>query len=83
MTLELLKLAYKKNRLYKKAINKSRDDPLRKKYIEKRNQFNKLKRSVKAKYYKDLLEKNTGNLKRTWQIMRESMNKTSDKSTVI
>ncbi len=83
MTPALIKLANKKNRLYKKAINKSLNDPLRKKYVDKRNEFNKLKRSAKAIYYKDLLEKNTGNLKRTWQIMRESMNKTNDKSTIV
>ena len=37
--------------------------------------FTKLKRLAKSKYYTDLFYMNTSNVKRTWQILREVLNK--------
>ena len=37
--------------------------------------FNKLKRLAKSKYYKDIFYMNVSNVKRTWQILREVLNR--------
>ena len=37
--------------------------------------FTKLKRLAKSKYYTDLFYMNISNVKRTWQILRELLNK--------
>ena len=37
--------------------------------------FNKLKILIKSKYYTDLFSTNVSNVKRTWQILREVLNR--------
>jgi len=42
--------------------------------------FNKLKRILKISYYKDKLESNKFNMKNTWNILKQAMGKSNDKS---
>ena len=37
--------------------------------------FNKLKRAAKKKYYTETFAQNVNNIKRTWQLLREALNK--------
>ena len=37
--------------------------------------FNKIKRAAKKKYYTESLAQNVNNIKRTWQLLREALNK--------
>ena len=37
--------------------------------------FNKLKKLIKSKYYTDIFAMNVSNVKRTWQILREVLNR--------
>jgi len=82
MTKGLLRSSINKAKLYKKAINKSRDSPQYRNYITYRNLFCKLKRITKSKYYSNQLEDNKNNMKETWKILRSAMNKINDKVRV-
>ncbi len=48
-----------------------------KKYV---NMYNLIKRLTKASYYKDILNENKSDMKKTWSILRQAIGKTNDKS---
>ena len=44
--------------------------------------FTTIKRSAKAKYYTEIFEHNVNDMKRTWQILRQAINKQPMKSHI-
>jgi len=46
------------------------------------NMFNKLKRAMKIKYFRDSLEENKNNIKKTWVILKQAIGKINNKSSL-
>ena len=63
-----------KSKLYRKKINKPNEHNVNM-YKVYCNIFNKLKRAAKAKYYTDMLDLHKHNIKETWAVLRQVMNK--------
>ena len=55
--------------MYKKALKNKKVGTLWKKFIEYRNQFNRIKRIAKEAYYKQLLEQHKNDIKKTWGVI--------------
>ena len=74
MTQGLLNSSINKSKLLRTKIRKPTENNIKKyKYFCK--MFNKLKRLAKSKYYTDIFYMNVSNVKRTWQILREVLNR--------
>ena len=74
MTQGLLNSSLNKSKLLRTKKKKNTENNINKyKYFCK--MFTKLKRLAKSKYYTDLFYMNMSNVKRTWQIFREVLNK--------
>ena len=76
MTQGLLNSSINKSKWLRTKISKPTENNIKKyrpKYFSK--MFNKLKRLAKSKYYKDIFYMNVSNVKRTWQILREVLNR--------
>jgi len=52
------------------------------KYKTYRNLYNHVLRDAKKKYYDTEFQKNTSNLKRTWELIKSAMNANSSKQTI-
>ena len=68
-----------KNKLYKKFI-KNPTDTSKKSYKVYRNKFNKIKRIAKKVYYSNKLNELKGNLRLTWKLINEIINKNKSRS---
>jgi len=79
----LLKSSRHLHRLYHKAIGKPPNDDTHQKYKQYRNILNNLKRTAKQEYYKREFEKHKNSIKKTWQIINNILNKTSNKFTIL
>ena len=55
--------------MYKKALKNKKVGTLWNKFIEYRNQFNRIKRIAKETYYKQLLEQYKNDIKKTWGVI--------------
>ena len=74
MTQGLLNSSLNKSQLLRIKIKKPTENNIKKyKYFCK--MFTKLKRLTKSKYYTDIFYMNISNVKRTWQILREVLNR--------
>ena len=74
MTQGVLNSSINKSKLLRTKIRKPTENNIKKyKYFCK--MFTKLKRLAKSKYYTDILYMNVSNVKRTWQILREVLNR--------
>ena len=74
MTQGLLNSSLNKSKLLRRKIIKPTENNIDKyKYFCK--MFTKLKRLAKSKYYTDILYMSISNVKRTWQILRDVLNK--------
>ena len=69
----------KKKKLYKKFI-KNPTDTNKKNYKVYRNKFNKIKRIAKKMYYSNKLNELNGNLRLTWKLINEIINKNKSRS---
>ena len=79
MTFCLLKSSLTKSKLLgKKLKNPTANDIANYKYL---NKYNKIKRQMKTTYYRNLLEINKNNMKKTWQILNKALGKLNDKSS--
>ena len=74
LTRDLIKMINKKSRLYKQYIRK-RTTLNKTKYKTLNNKLNKLLRSAKRNYYSNQLEKEKKNIKNTWKILNNFLNK--------
>ena len=70
-----LKLAstYAKSRTALNTIN----------YKRYRDIYNSLIKLAKKVYYKDMIQKNRSDLRKQWQVLREALRKTNDKTSII
>ena len=68
-----------KNKLYKK-FNKNPTDTSKKNYKVYRNKFNKIKRIAKKMYYSNKLNELKRNLRLTWKLINEIINKNKSRS---
>lgn len=82
MTKGLMKSSRILNKLYRKCANKPRTHSAYIRYIDYRNTYNTLKRTVRQNYYRDLFDKYKTDIKRTWKLMNSLIGKENDKSTV-
>ena len=74
ITKDLIKMINKKNRLYKQYMTK-RTSLNKTKYKTLNNKVNKLLRNAKKNYFSDQLEKEKKNIKNTWKILNNVLNK--------
>ena len=79
LTRDLSKMINKKTRLYKQYMRK-RTTLNKIKYKTLNNKLNKLLRSAKRNYYSNQLEKEKKNIKNTWKISNNVLNKDHKKS---
>jgi len=70
------------NKLHRKRLGKLKSDPQYEKYIHFRNLYNKLRRTAKQNYYKDLFEKYQYNIKKTWGVINTLIGRTNNKNTI-
>lgn len=83
MTKGLLKSSKTCEKLYKSAINLPKTNQKHLEYIKYRNLYNKIRRLAKSQYYGKLLNESRNDIKETWKIMKNAMNKTTDKTSTI
>ena len=74
MTQGLLNASVNKSKLLRTKIRKPTENNINK-YKDFCKMFNKLKKLIKSKYYTDIFAMNVSNVKRTWQILREVLNR--------
>ena len=74
ITKDLIKMINKKNRLYKKYMNK-RTNLNKTKYKTLNNKVNKLLRTAKKNYFSNQLENEKRNIKNTWKVLNNALNK--------
>ena len=74
MTQGLLNASVNKSKLLRTKIRKPTENNINK-YKDFCKMFNKLKRLIKSKYDTDIFSMNVSNVKRTWQILREVLNR--------
>lgn len=79
VTREILASRKVKNKLYKRFI-KNPTETNEKNYKVYRNKFNKIKRNAKKMYYSNKLNELKGNLRHTWKLINEIINKTKSRS---
>ena len=64
----------KLNKLYKRILNNGNEE-LKARYKYHRNRLNKLKDILKKKYYERQFELTNGNIKQTWQLINDVLNR--------
>ncbi len=82
MTNGLLKSRFKKLKLAAK-YSKSKTVLNTTRYKQYRDIYNSLIKLSKKMYFKDIILENKSDLKKQWQILREALRKTNDKSSTI
>ena len=75
MTQGLINASVNKSKLLPTKIRKPTENNINKYNKDFCKIFNKLKRLIKSKYYTDIFPMNVSNVKRTWQILREVLNR--------
>ena len=78
-TTGLLTSSKQKSKLLTKKLCKPTEANV-KEFKEYNNMYNKLKRKMKATYYKIKLDENRQNIKKTWSILKQALGKCNDKS---
>ena len=73
MTTGLIKSIKYKRRLYKKYINKPTEQN-KQKYTTYRNKLTTLLKEAKSKYYKDKFDHGKHDVKKTWKIIKLTLN---------
>ena len=79
----VLKSSKKLKRYYCASLNLSKDDEKYRKYIRYRNAFNVVKRYAHESYYKQRLVDHNTNAHKLWQVLKELINKSHDKTNLI
>ena len=74
ITRDIIKMINKKNRLYKKYMNK-RTNQNKTKYKTLNNKVNKALRTAKKNYFSNQIENEKRNIKNTWKILNNALNK--------
>ncbi|XP_077987452.1 uncharacterized protein LOC144442054 [Glandiceps talaboti] len=79
ITKGILKSINTKHKIFSKMKNNSSNDKLKSKYKTYRNILTKLLRSAKKRYYANKVRHANGDTNKTWQIIKEILNKTPTK----
>ena len=82
MTKGLLTSSLNLDKLYRKATRVKKTSITHQSFIKYRNLFNTLKRKAKRKYYRDMLLEYKNDIRQTWKILKNVLNKTNDKSSI-
>ncbi len=69
-----------KTKLFRKKLKQPSEHNIIK-YKTFINQYNKLKRIMKTNYYRNMIEMNKHDMKKTWQILKQALGKLQNKST--
>ena len=83
VTKALLKSSKKLKRYYCASLNLSKDDEKYRKYIRYQNAFNVVKRYVHESYCKQRLVDHNANAHKLWQVLKELINKSHDKTNLV
>ncbi|KOB78801.1 putative tick transposon [Operophtera brumata] len=70
ITINVVKCIRKRDKLHKKLRKYNNNEELKTVYILYRNTCNKVIKSLKRKYYREQLQKHSGNSKETWKIIK-------------
>ena len=82
MTPGLIKSSRKKEHLYTKTFGKPRNSIQFENYLKFRNLYNIVRRQAKSQYYKQLLQKYSTDIRKTWKVLNSIMGRTNDKSCI-
>ena len=82
MSIGLMNSARTLEKLYRKSIGKSKQDPRKVQFVKYRNKFNSLKRKQKQTYYAELFQKYSNDIRNTWKLLRSIIGKSNDKSSI-
>lgn len=74
ITISVVRSIRKRDKLYKNMKKNPENMDIKKRYTDYRNICNKIIKTLKAKYYQEKLEKNSGNTKETWKIIKDVCN---------
>ncbi len=69
-----------KSELYSKKLSKPSELNINA-YRDQNRKYNKLKREMKFNYYRNILQENKHDIKKTWMIMKQALGKLNDKSS--
>ena len=81
MTAGLLQSTIQKSKLLKLKLNKPTEENLNN-YKKYNREYNKLKRLVKSTYYTEKIEEHKHDMKKTWTILKEAINKHQNNSSL-
>ena len=82
MSAGLLKSSRTLDKFYRKQIGKAHEHPAYIKFKQFRNIYSGLKRQHKRKYYTDLFNQYSHDIRKQWSILRTIIGKTNDKSSL-
>ena len=82
MTPSLIKSSRKKEHLYTKTLGKPRNSIQFENYLKFRNLYNIVWRQAKSQYYKQLLQKYSTDIRKTWKVLNSIIGRTNDKSCI-
>ncbi|KAL4705129.1 hypothetical protein ACJJTC_005508 [Scirpophaga incertulas] len=80
ITSGIVKSIRKRDKIHKQVKKHSNNIELRQKYIKYRNLLRKLIKKLKYEYYNNQLKMNNGNIKNTWNIIKDFCNIKNNKS---
>ena len=68
--------------MYTKSLGKPRNSIQFENYLKFRNLYNVEKRQAKSQYYKQLLQKYSTDILKTWKVLNSIIGRTNDKSCI-
>ena len=82
MTPALLKSVKNKDKLYHKCLGKDKNSHAYNKYIQYRNNFNRIKTIMKQNYYKEILNQYRNDSRKIWSTLNTLIGKTRNKNDI-
>ena len=73
----------KNSEMYKATLRSDATAEIRNKHISYRNNYNRIKKAARLKYYKLQVEESKTNTKRLWQVINTVINKRKNKGSTI
>ena len=78
----IMKSAKTLDKMFRKTIKKSPNDPLVTEYKSYRNLLNRVRKKAKQYYYHNLFNRYCNDIRKTWEVMRSIIKKNNDKSSI-
>jgi len=82
MTKGILKSIHTRDKLYKKCMQKNKNEELWKDFIDYRNKFNSIKRIAKETHYKQLLYEHKNDIRKTWNVINKLTGRIKKKTSI-